>query len=354
MGNKIVVNEKIFSDVLASNKSFNEVLYKTYSGDIADKIKENPALFSDMSPIKMALYDAGISGSSIIKDFTTANASEYLLPAFIDTRLRESVAKSDMLSYVVSGSVGVDGLSVVAASLDLEDTNNKDNIKKKRVAEGADIPLATLKLGDQALTMFKHGRAVQATYEALQYLRVDLFSKAIDLIANDVAGQQMGDAIDVLVKGDGNNNAASSQETSTAGIVTNDDLIDMIISFQEKSGLPVTTIIASKNFFKQMFKLVYSTSNASGADERFTISTPQFNGQNINLIYDNRVPQATGNKEQAIFLNKDNALIKYIANGSNVREIQTNIRNQTRLGTISEISAFAKFDKNAAMLLVSK
>lgn len=352
MAGKIIVTDKVIEKALASNLSVNEVLAKEYEGHIIDKRKSNPA-FEKMSPIKMAMFDAGIDGTSTIKQFNTSGAGEWLLPAFIDTRLRESVGGSDMLSYVVNSTVGVDGLSVVAASLDLvNDETNKKNIMKSRVAEGADLPLAVIKLGEQALAMYKHGRAVQATYEALQYMRVDLFSKTIDAIANDVAKQQLGNAINVLVNGDGNNNKAAEIETATANTITYDDILNVMTTFQDKSGLPITTVIAGKKFFDQIFKMTFDTDKMAGADYRFSISTPQFSAQNVNLIYDNRVPQS-GGKDIAIFLNSDMALVKYVANGSNIREMANNIRNQTRLGTISEISAFSKFNKDAVLCLKS-
>lgn len=352
MAGKIIVTDKVIEKALASNLSVNEVLAKEYEGHIIDKRKSNPA-FEKMSPIKMAMFDAGIDGTSTIKQFNTSGAGEWLLPAFIDTRLRESVGGSDMLSYVVNSTVGVDGLSVVAASLDLvNDETNKKNIMKSRVAEGADLPLAVIKLGEQALAMYKHGRAVQATYEALQYMRVDLFSKTIDAIANDVAKQQLGNAINVLVNGDGNNNKAAEIETAAANTITYDDILNVMTTFQDKSGLPITTVIAGKKFFDQIFKMTFDTDKMAGADYRFSISTPQFSAQNVNLIYDNRVPQS-GGKDIAIFLNSDMALVKYVANGSNIREMANNIRNQTRLGTISEISAFSKFNKDAVLCLKS-
>ena len=352
MANKIVVTDKVIEKALSSNASVNDILYKEYEGEIIDRRKSNSA-FDKMTPIKMAMFDAGISGTSIIKDFTTAGAGDWLLPAFIDTRLRESIGGSDMLSYVVNSTVGVDGLSVVAASLDLvNDETNKKNIMKSRVAEGADLPLAVIKLGEQALAMYKHGRAVQATYEALQYMRVDLFSKTIDAIANDVAKQQLGNAINVLVNGDGNNNRAAEIETAAADTITYDDILNVMTTFMDKSGLPITTVIAGKKFFDQIFKMTFDTDKMAGADYRFAISTPQFSAQNVNLIYDNRVPQSSG-KDIAIFLNSDMALVKYVANGSNIREMANNIRNQTRLGTISEISAFSKFNKDAVLCLKS-
>lgn len=352
--NKIIVNDKVISEILSTSKTADQVLSEMYEGEIADRINSNEK-FKEMTPLKMAMYDCGIDKNSTIKDFTTQGASEYLLPVFIDSRMRESVASSSILSYLHGGNtVGVDSLTVMAAHLDLvKDEKNKKNISKVRVAEGADIPLAEIGLGESSIRLFKYGRAVQATYEALQYMRVDLFSKTLDAIANDVADQESQKAIEVLVYGDGNDNAAEAIETTTAGTVTEDDVLNAVIEFQINSKLPVTTIVATRKFYTQMYKMLYSTDQAFGVAGKLGFEAPQFGFNRIQLILDTRVPMANG-KEQAILLNKDYALVKYFANGSNIREMQTNIRNQTRLGTISEISAFAKFNNDATLLLRSK
>lgn len=351
---KIIITDSIVNDAAAKGITIDDMLGQVYENEIQDKIKQNSAI-ANLSPLKIAMLDAGISGKNQIKDFSTSGAGEWLLPTFIDTRLRESVAGNSMLSYITESTVGVDGLAVLAATLDfIDDEKNKDATKKKRVSEGSDLPIAKLALGETSLRLMKRGRGVEATYEAIQYMRVDMFARAIDAIANDVSDQQTGDAIDVLLNGDGNDNAiATAAETAVANIITVDDLLNAMIVFQKKSKLPISTIIASDVLFKQLFKMKYNIEDVPGAEARFVLSTPQFSMQNVNLILDDRVTKSA-TKERAIILNKAEALVKYTANGSNIRELDKNIRNQTNLGTISETAAFGKFNKNASMQIISK
>lgn len=351
--NKIVVNDNVISEILSTSKTANEVLGEMYEDEIQDRIAANEK-YKGLKPLDMAMMDAGISKKSTIKDFTTQGASDYLLPVFIDSRLREGVGENNILSYLTAGNeVGVDSLSVMAAHLDLQDEKNKKNISRVRVSEGADIPLAEIKLGESAIRLFKYGRAVEATYEALQYLRVDLFNRTLDAIANDVAQQEVGMAIDTLINGDGNDNASEVMETATADTLTEDDVLNAVFQFQAKSNLPITTIVATEKFYKQLLKMFHNTGTVNGILGGITFRTPQFNMGEVNLIADNRIKPASA-KESIVLLNNQFALTKYFANGSNIREIQRNIRNQTQLGTISEISAFAKFRKEAVLMMQSK
>lgn len=350
---EIKITDEIISDSFAKGKTVDDIMRIVYKDEISDRIKSDDR-YKNMTPLKMAMFDANIGGSSIINEFTTSGASEWLLPAFIDTRLRETTASNSMLGYVSTMTSAVDGLSVIGATLDLiNDAKNKDAIKMKRVSEGADLPLAKIGIGETAMRLYKRGRAVEATYEALKYMRVDLFAKTLDSIGDDVADQQMGDAIDVLVKGDGNSNAIETYATTkTKDVITTDDLLNFVIAFQDKARKPITTLLASLDMFKQIYKMTYSTDLATGAEARFVIKTPQYDTQMVNLIYDSRVPKL-GASNMVIGLNNSDSLVKYVANGSNIRELDRNIRNQTHLGTISEIANFGKFNKASVGALVS-
>jgi hypothetical protein len=209
MPNKIIITDEIAQDVLKTGTSFDEVLNAKYADEIADRRAKDDR-YKNMTPVKMAMIDAGIFGNSLIKDMFKQGSDEFLFPAYWESKLRESLLATDIMQYVVSGEIGVPSTVVKNATLDLLSTANQPNVKKLRVEEGADLPLAKLTTGQSAISLFKKGRAVEATYEALMFWRVDLMSKLITAIANDVAQQNLEDAINVLLYGDGNNNLRSS------------------------------------------------------------------------------------------------------------------------------------------------
>lgn len=355
MPNKILISDEVMSKFFdpQNTKSLNDILEEKYEGDLADWRAKEPVL-QKSSAVKIATISAGITPNSQMKDFTTQGVGEWLYPAYIDERLREEVGEGSILPYLVNGAVATNSLSVLAPKLDLfSDKDNFDNLKMKRVSEGADLPIAELKLGESAISLFKYGRAVQATYEAIAYMRVDMFSKSLSLISQDVADVQSDRAIDVLVNGDGNNNKIKTISVASGNTVTQDDLLELMLTFQKQAKVPITTIVAGTNFYKQVFKLKYPTDQAQGVDFNFTFNLPQFATQNVNVIWSDKVPKI-GGKEALIALNSDFALTKYIAPNMNIREISKNIRNQTQLGTVSEISGFAKFNDAAALAMVAK
>lgn len=352
---KLVITEDIASEAISSGRLINDVLYDKYQEEIEERRKANPTA-SNISPMKMVLADHGIKGSTKIKDIiTTSGAGEWLLPTYIDQRLREKVLGDDLLNYIVSSTSNVDSQAVMTVSLDLTDGKNKKAVERARVAEGADIPVAELKLGQKSIVLTKKGKAVEATYEALSFMRLDMLAKTLDAIAASVSYFEFGEAINTLVKGDGNDNALTpTLTTADTGVITQDEILDAIMNFKQATGaqIPVTTIVTGPKFAKQLFKMFYSTEAGRGV-AGLQFAMPQFANGTINVIYDERVPQI-GGKDSIILLNRDFALNKYVANGSQIREMATNIRNQTRLGTISEISGFSKYMNEAAMAIVSK
>ena len=338
---KIILTDNIIADALSGTKTVTELLEDTYKDEIiarrnADKRCEN------LDAMQFAFLDAGISRKSKIKDFYGDKDNEWLFPAYVDKRLGETIYKNEILSEICSNVITVDSRSVNGQTIDLGDADNKSNAKKKRVVEGSDIPLATFKTNPIATTLYKRGRAIEATYETLMYMSVDLFTKALDYIGDDVANQEIEDALAVL----SNIGVAKTWNTGETAL-TAERLIEFAVEYYEQAGVPLTTIVMPQPAFVSANKMLINANDVSGISASVRFKMPQGILNNITILYA-KVPQVSGT-DQIIALNKDLSLTKYVANGSQIREIDKNIRNQTHLGTISEISGFTPFVSSATL-----
>ena len=65
------------------------------------------------------------------------------------------------------------------------------------------------------MTLHKRGRRLVASYEAIRFQKLDLFSVTLRQIGAQIGRMHLEDAIDVILNGDGNNNPAKT--TTTAG-----------------------------------------------------------------------------------------------------------------------------------------
>ena len=107
-----------------------------------------------------------------------------------------------------------------------------------QVAEGASIPATQVKTKDNLVKLNKRGRMLVASYEAIRFQKLDLFSVTLRQIGAYIQTMHLKDAVDVLVNGDGNNNAVStftigtSPLTGKAGTLTYQQLVEFWAQFE--------------------------------------------------------------------------------------------------------------------------
>ena len=344
----IKVTQDIVNQAVTKGMSVNDVMASAYEAEIADKIKSNEKL-KDFTPLQLAMMDAGLTTKSVVKDFFT-NDNEFLFPAIVDTRIAELTANNPILGYIAPNIQMVAGDSIKGLKLDWTTETNKKALLKRDVSEGADLPVVSVMTGKTAINLYKKGVAVRTSYEALMFGRFDMFMRTLNAIAANSANQQTGDAIDVLVNGDGNGNAATVKAAASTSFAQS-DIISFAVDFaMANNGLAMDTIVCNPAIAKALMAMNVNTNEANGYKLGATFTFPQFDLRNITVVADERVPQS-GGKDIIIGLNRENALTKYVAIGSQINEIAANIQNQTKLGTLSEIVGFGKFIDTASMIM---
>ena len=88
-------------------------------------------------------------------------------------------------------------------------SNPTDEEKElKAVEEGAAIPETEVKTKEHLVKLTKRGRMLVASYDALRFQKLDLFGVMLRQIGAHIQKQQLADAVNVLMAGDGNDNAA--------------------------------------------------------------------------------------------------------------------------------------------------
>ena len=94
------------------------------------------------------------------------------------------------------------------------------------------IPETRVKTKDHLINLVKRGRMLVASYEAVRFQKLDLFSVMLRQIGAYIQKMQLNDAIGILVGGDGNGNAAPVYQvgtnpiSGTAGTLTYDQLVE--------------------------------------------------------------------------------------------------------------------------------
>ena len=348
---KICLNENVWN-LYRSGYSLNDAISDTFQDEINERVNNN-AKFGELTPIQMVMHDAAIKKSGTLYDIMKADVNnsayvsggvdtnQWLFPAWVETTLREDIYDTDILPYLVNSSIGVDATTVQSPTLNLMEPKNKKAIKRARIAEGADIPTGKISIGERAITLWKRGRAIELTYEAARRMRIELFQRQMRAIASDLAHQQAEAAIDVLINGDGNTGTDAQKiwTTQSAGTIKSADIINALIEYSFANHFNANTIVTPKQYLVEMSQMMYDSQLALGPSMQVTFNIPQMSNQNVTLIGTDEIK--INGKDALILLNRDQSLVRYQENGSNIQEMDNFIRNQTKLMTLTENSGYA-------------
>jgi len=218
-----------------------------------------------------------------------------------------------------------------------------DSKELKAVDEGASIPATTIQVQANLVKLRKRGRMLVASYEAVRYQKLDLFSVTLRQIGSHIAQMLLADAVEVLIHGDGNDNAAAASETKGAGVLTYDELVDFWAAFDPYE---MNTLLVSSDVLLKMLKLAEFQNPLTGLNFQGTgkLSTPL----GATLLRTSVLPKNT-----AIGLDKRYAL--ELVQGSDVTvEYDKLIDRQLERAAITTISGFAKLFQGASRVLTVK
>src|SRR5690606_18187285 len=95
------------------------------------------------------------------------------------------------------------------------DMSDVSTFRMKRTAEGAEIPGAKLLTQEHTIDLHKYGVRLEASYEVVRRMRIDMLQIHLGQIALRTALDKQAQALAVIVNGDGNNNAAPSVDSTT-------------------------------------------------------------------------------------------------------------------------------------------
>ena len=194
------------------------------------------------------------AGSSPVEKFFATMDSAVLFPEYIARTVRQGMEENDILPSIVATTTVIDAMdyrSIYSNPAD-EDKELKD------VAEGSEIPSTEVKTKEHLVKLTKRGRMLVASYEAIRFQKLDLFSVMLRQIGSYIQKQQVADAVKVLVDGDGNENAAiqysvgTSPMSGTVGTLTYDQLVEFWGKFDPYT---MNTILCSTDTMTKLLKI---------------------------------------------------------------------------------------------------
>lgn len=372
MENKIMLSlpkdaqVKITAEDVMSAKTKN----MTLSAFLNEREMENEALrATNLDAFDAALLTAGIvvkgneklniQSSSMEKFFTTTEG-RLLFPEFMVRTIKQSIFAQPITQYLVGETQTITGDTMRQPVLDLKGTGigikNRDSLKKRRVSEAASIPVASLKLAETAISIYKYGLGTKASYEVIRRMTIDMFRKHIELIGQFAAYDEVDDIIDVIINGDGNNNPApvfkrtELNSAGKAGILDDTTLLKFLIKLYP---INIDTVVVGEELFIQLASTLSDTSTMNGITPYIPFELPQGIFKGLTVIYDPNTPKSTDSKEQVIGINRGMAIRKIIEQNSMIQESEKFAHDQTQAMYMTENAGFGKmYDEASAVLVV--
>lgn len=319
----------------ACGKSLTEVLE---SLDPSENYRGTALEGLDAFSRQLKRYDIKVSGkgSDHVEKFFSTTSAAALFPEYVSRAVRTGMEEADVLADVVATVTDIDSMDYRSVTA----TPTEDDKSLKRVQEGAVIPQTEIKSAANLVKLHKRGRMLVSSYEALRFQRIDLFTVTLKQIGAYIARAQLKDAVDVIVNGDGNNNACDTVSAASSGSIAYADLLSL---WSALSPYELNTILAPTDAMAKLLSLSEMKDAVAGLN--FHGSGKMITPLGANLIHTGAVSGSN-----IIGLDKNCALEMVVA-GDIATDYDKLIDRQLERATISCIAGFAKIFTGASKKL---
>lgn len=325
-----------------SGRSFSQALEEL---DPSENYRGTPAegLYAFQRQLKRFDIKVKGAGSDRVEKFFKTSDSAVLFPEFVSRVVRQGMEEESILPAITATVTNVEGMDY--RSIASVPTEKEKELK--RVEEGSTIPSTTIRTQENLVRLHKRGRMLVASYEAIRFQRLDLFSVTLRQIGAYIGRMHLQDAIKVLCDGDGNGNAApiytigTAPVSGTKGTLSYDALLEFWSQFDPYT---MNTMLVGGDVMLKLLKLSEFQNPLTGLNFQGTgtLTTPL----GATLLRTSAMPAG-----KMIGLDKGYAL-EQICAGDVLVEYDKLIDRQLERAAITSISGFAKLFTEASKVLV--
>lgn len=328
-------NIKLEKGLYTTGKSFTEALEaldpsENYIGT------ELEGLDAYQRQLKRFSIKVSGKGSDRVEKFFKTSDSAALFPEYISRAVRAGIDENNLLDKIVATTTNVEALDYRT----ITSVPSEEDKTLVLVNEGEAIPETQVKTQENLVKLRKRGRMLVASYEAIRFQRLDLFTVTLRQIGAYIAKTQLKDAVDVLMNGDGNDNAITASTVAAEGTLAYGDLVDFWNSFDPYT---LNCIIASPSMASKILKLSEMRDAAAGLNFHST-------GNLVTPFGAELVKSSAVAENKLIGLDRTCAL-ELVTAGGVTTEFDKLIDRQLERAAITSIAGFAKIYTPASKAL---
>ncbi|MBE6719343.1 MAG: phage major capsid protein [Ruminococcaceae bacterium] len=322
-------NLKIEKELYTSGKSFTQALEsldpsENYAGTSLEGL--------DAYQRQLKRFDIKVSGadSDTVSKFFQTSDSSALFPEYVARAVRQGLNDSDIVSQMVAATTNIDSLDYRA----VESIVDEDVVPDEHIMEGTFIPETTVKLKDTLTPLNKRGRMLVASYEAVKFQKLDLFTVILKQIGDYIARCQTYDAISTIYK------FKSEDIHNLTNGLTYDAMVDFWNLFDPYN---LTTIITDAATMAELLKLDEFKDAVAGQNFHGTGSMITPFGANLIKA------KCLAGSNTIIGLDKNYAIEKVQA-GDVITDFDKLIDRQLERATVSCIAGFSPIFEGASQI----
>ena len=282
------------------------------------------------------------AGSSPVEKFFATSDSAVLFPEYIARTVRQGMEGCDILPAITATTTVIDSMDYRS----IYSTAADEDKELQNVAEGGEIPTTEIKTKEHLVKLSKRGRMLVASYEAIRFQKLDLFGVTLRQIGSHIQKMQLSDAVNVLVNGDGNDNAAVQYSigtdpiSGTAGTLGYDQLVEFWGQFDPYT---MNTLLCSTATMTKLLKIPELQNPMTGLNFQGTGKAGTPLGAQVHR---------TGAVADGVIIGLDNRYaLEQVRVGDVLVEYNKLIDRQLERAVISTICGFGKICTDAAAVL---
>ena len=324
-----------------SGRSFSQTLEEL---DPSEHYRGTPLEGLDAFQRQLKRFDIRVkgAGSDMVEKFFHTTDSAVLFPEFVSRVVRQGLEEESILPDITATVTSFDGMDYRS----IASVPTEEDKALRRVEEGAAIPETSIRTQENLVRLHKRGRMLVASYEAIRFQRLDLFSVTLRQIGAYIGRMHLQDAVDVITNGDGNNNAAEVFTVGTPPISGTAKTLDygaLLDFWSQFDPYTMNTMLVSSDVMLALLKLSEFQNPLTGLNFQGTgtLTTPL----GAKLLRSSAVPQGT-----LIGLDRHYAL-EQISGSEVTVEYDKLIDRQLERAAITSISGCAKLFPEASKVL---
>lgn len=280
----------------------------------------------------------GASSSPIEKFFQTSD-SAVLFPEYVSRAVRQGMNETCNVDDLIATRTDINGLDYRTIESIREKTLSQELEENAFIEEGAAIPEIKIATKENLVKLNKRGKMLVASYEALRFQRLDIFSVALKEIGAYLARMQTADALITIASGDGNDNPAQEIAHDGANPFSYSDLIAL---WNSLNPYTMNTIVVSPAFAANIMCLPEMRDSTAGLT--FHATGKALTPLGANLVRHSLI------QNSIIALDKNYAL-EMVTAGGIVTDFDKLIDRQLERAAITQTYGFAKICDSASVMM---